>query len=188
LAHGGREYQPQGAPERVRGHDFVDTRVGKAIPDGVYDMTPNGGWVSVGVDHDTAELALATMRQWWQRMGGRMYPKAQPVLMTADGGGSHGSRSRLWKVAWQKLSDTTGLEVRVCHLPPGTSTWNTIAHRLLCHLTQNWRGRPRVSHAVLVNRMANTTTEAGLRVEAALDPSPSETGKKVSDAELAHVN
>lgn len=188
FANGGREYQPQGAPERVRVHDFVDKRLGKAIPYGVYDMTQNCGWVSVGVDHDTAEFALATMLQWWQRMGCRMYPKAQQVLITADGGGSNGSRSRLWKVELQKFSDTTGLEVSGCHLPPGTSKWNKIEHRLFCHITQNWRGRPLVSHEVIVNLIANTTTEAGLRVEAALDPSPYETGKKVSDAELAHVN
>jgi len=188
FANGGREYQPQGAPERVRVHDFVDKRLGKAIPYGVYDMTQNCGWVSVGVDHDTAEFALATVLQWWQRMGCRMYPKAQQVLITADGGGSNGSRSRLWKVELQKFSDTTGLEVSVCHLPPGTSKWNKIEHRLCCHITQNWRGRPLVSHEVIVNLLANTTTDAGLRVEAALDPSPYETGKKVSDAALAHVN
>jgi len=188
FAHGGREYQPQGVPERVRMHDFLDKHLGKAIPYGVYDMTQNCGWVSVGVDHDTAEFAVATVQQWWQRMGQRMYPQAPQVLMTADGGGSNGSRSRLWKVALQKLSDATGLEVRVGHFPPGTSKWNKIEHRLFCHSTENWRGRPLVSHEVIVKLIANTTTEAGLRVEAALDPSPYETGKKVSDAALAQVN
>ena len=188
FANGGREYQPQGVPERVRMHDFLDKHLGKAIPYGVYDMTQNCGWVSVGVDHDTAEFAVATVQQWWQRMGQRMYPQAPQVLMTADGGGSNGSRSRLWKVALQKLSDATGLEVRVCHFPPGTSKWNKIEHRLFCHSTENWRGRPLVSHEVIVKLIANTTTEAGLRVEAALDPSPYETGKKVSDAALAQVN
>jgi hypothetical protein len=188
FANSGREYQPQGAPERVRVHDFVDKRLGKAIPYGVYDMTQNCGWVSVGVDHDTAEFALATVQQWWQRMGCRMYPKAQQLLITADGGGSNGSRSRLWKVELQQFSDATGLEVRVCHFPPGTSKWNKIEHRLFCHITQNWRGRPLVSHEVIVNLIANTTTAAGLHVEAALDPGAYETGKKVSDAALAQVN
>jgi hypothetical protein len=188
FANGGREYQPHGVPERVRVHDFVDQHLGNAMPYGVYDMTQNCGWVSVGVDHDTAEFAVATVQQWWQRMGQQMYPQAQQVLMTADGGGSNGRRSRLWKVALQKLSDATGLAVRVCHFPPGTSTWHKIAHRLLCHITENWRGRPLVSHEVIVHLIANTTTEAGLRVEAALDPTPYETGKKVSDAELAQVN
>ena len=188
FANGGREYHPQGAPEQVRVHDFLDKRLGKAIPYGVYDMTHNCGWVSVGVDHETAEFAVASVQQWWQRMGQRMYPHAQQVLITADGGGSNGRRSRLWKVALQTLSDTTGLEVSVCHFPPGTSKWNKIEHRLFCHITENWRGRPLVSHEVIVNLIAKTTTEAGLRVEAALDPASYETGKKVSDDELAQVN
>jgi hypothetical protein len=188
FANGGREYHPQGAPERVRVHDFGDKRLGKAIPDGVDDMTQNCGWVSVGVDPDPAALALATVLQWWQRMGCRRYPKAQHILLTADGGGSNGSRSRLWKVELQKFSDTTGLEVSVCHFPPGTSKWHKIEHRLFCHMTQHWRGRPLVSHEVIVNLIANTTTEAGLRVEAVLDLCPYQTGKKVSDAELAQVN
>ena len=188
CANGGRAYHPQGAPEQVRGHDLLDKRLGKAIPYGVYDMTHNCGWVSVGVDHDTAEVAVASVQQWWQRMGQRMSPPAQPVLITADGGGSNGSRSWLWKVALQTLSHATGLEVSVCHFPPGTSKWHKIEHRLCGHITENWRGRPLVSHEVIVNLIANTTTEAGLRVEAALDPAPYETGKKVSDDELAQVN
>lgn len=188
FANSWREYQPQGMPEPVRVHDFMDKRLGKAIPYGVYDMTQNCGWVSVGVDHDTAEFAMASVQQWWQRMGKQMYPQAQQVLITADGGGSNGRRSRLWKVALQQLSDATGLDVCVCHLPPGTSKWNKIEHRLFCHITENWRGRPLVSHEVIVNLIAHTTSEAGLRVEAALDPTPYETGKKVSDEELAQVN
>jgi hypothetical protein len=188
FANAGREYQPQGAPEPVRVHDFLDKHLGKVIPYGVYDLTQNCGWVSVGVDHDTAEFAVATVQQWWQRMGQWIYPQAQQVLVTADGGGSNGTRSRLWKVELQKLSDTTGLEVYVCHFPPGTSKWNKIEHRLFCHITENWRGRPLVSQEVIINLIANTTTEAGLRVEAALDPTPYETGKKVSDADLAQVN
>jgi len=188
LANGGREYHPQGRPEPVRGHDFLDTRVGQAIPYGVDDMTQNGGWVSVGVDHETAECAVATVQQWGQRRGRAMSPTAQQVLMTADGGGSHGSRARLWKVALQRLSDTTGLDVCVCHLPPGTSQWHKSEPRVFCHLTENWRGRPLVSHEVMVNLMAHTTTETGLRVAAALDPPSYPTGKKVSDDALAHVN
>ena len=187
FANGGREYQPTGSPERVRVHDFLDKHLGKAIPYGVYDMTQNCGWVSVGVDHDTAEFAVATVQQWWQQMGRRMYPKAQQLLITADGGGSNGSRSRLWKVELQKVSDTTGLEVSVCHFPPGTSKWNKIEHRLFSHITENWRGRPLVSREVIVQLIANTT-QAGLHVEAALDSTPYETGKKVSEAALAQVN
>lgn len=188
FANGGRAYHPQGRPEPVRVHDCLDKRLGKAIPYGVYDMTQNCGWVSVGVDHATAEVAVATVQQWWQRMGQTMYPKAQQVLITADGGGSNGSRARLWKVALQWLSDTTGLDVCVCHLPPGTSKWNKIEHRLFCHITENWRGRPLVSHEVIVHLMAQTTPETGLRVAAALDPTSYPTGQKVSDDELAHVN
>jgi hypothetical protein len=169
-------------------HDFVDQRVGQARPSGVDAMTHNGGGVRVGGDHDPAPWARATVLPWWQRLGCRMYPKAQQVLMTAAGGGRNGRRARLWQVAWQQCSDTTGREVRVCHGPPGTSTWNQMDPRLCGHIPQNWRGRPRVSHAVMVKLMANTTTEAGLRVEAALDPSPYETGQQVSDAELAQVH
>ena len=180
CANRGREYQPQGMPELVRVYDFMDQHLGKAIPYGVYDMTHNCGWVSVSVDHDTAECAVATLQQWWQRMGRERYPTARHVLITADGGGSHGSRSRLWKVQLQQWSDATGLEVYVCHLPPGTSKWNKIEHRVFCHITENWRGRSLVRHEVIVNLIAHTTTEAGLRVEAALDSTPYETGKNVS--------
>jgi hypothetical protein len=188
FANGGREYQPKGSPEQVRVYDFIDKHLGKAIPYGVYDMTQNCGWVSVGVDHDTAEFAVATLQRWWHQMGQRMYPQAQQLLITADGGGSNGSRLRLWKVAVQKFSDATGLEISVCHFPPGTSKWNKIEHRLFSQITENWRGRPLVSLEVIVNLIANTTTDAGLRVEAALDLNPYETGKKVSDEELAQVN
>jgi hypothetical protein len=188
FSNGGREYQPQGCPEEVRVHDFMDKRLGKAIPYGVYDVTQNCGWVSVGVDHDTAEFAMATVQQWWQRMGREMYPNAQQLLINADGGGSNGSRSRLWKVELQKLSDATGLEVSVCHFPPGTSKWNKIEHRMFCHISENWRGRPLVSLEVIVNLIANTSTQRGLHVEAALDPNSYPTGKKVSDRELAEVN
>ena len=188
FANGGREYQPKGSPERVRMYDFIDKHLGKAIPYGVYDMTQNCGWVSVGVDHETAEFAVATLQRWWQQMGQRMYPQAQQLLITADGGGSNGSRLRLWKVAVQKFSDATGLEISVCHFPPGTSKWNKIEHRLFSQITENWRGRPLLSLEVIVNLIANTATEAGLHVEAALDLNPYKTGKKVSDEELAQVN
>lgn len=188
FANGGQEYQPQGCPVQVRVYDFVDKRLGKAIPYGIYDLTQNCGWVSVGVDHDTAEFAVATLQQWWQRMGKPRYPQAQQLLITADGGGSNSSRSRLWKVELQKFSDSTGLEVSVCHFPPGTSKWNKIEHRMFCHITENWRGRPLVSREVIVNLIANTTTETGLHVEAELDLASYETGKKVSDEELAQVN
>ena len=162
--------------------------MGNAIPYGVYDMTHHCGWVGGGVEHDTAACAVATVQQWWQRRGHQMYPQAQHVLMTADGGGSHGSRSRLWQVALQRFRDAAGLAVSVGHVPPGTSKWNKIAHRLFCHSTDNWRGRPLVSQEVIVNLIANTTTAAGRRVEAALDPTPYETGQKVSDEERAQVN
>lgn len=151
-------------------------------------MTHHGGGVGVGVAHETAALAVATVQQWWQRRGQQRYPQAPHVLMTADGGGSHGRRSRLWTGALQRLSDAAGLAVRVGHVPPGPSTWHTLDHRLWCHITAHWRGRPLVSQEVSVNLMAKTTTAAGRRVEAALDPTPYETGQKVSDEERAQVN
>ena len=172
FANGGREYQPQGVPEQVRVHDFVDKRLGKAIPYGVYDMTHNCGWVSVGVDHDTAAFAVATVQQWWQRMGQQMYPQAQHVLITADGGGSNGSRSRLWKVELQRFSDATGLAVSVCHFPPGTSKWNKIEHRLFCHITENWRGRPLVSQEVIVNLIGEHDDGSGATRRGCPGPHP----------------
>ena len=188
FANGGRVYHPQGAPEPVHVPDLLDKHWGTVIPDGVYALTHNGGWGSVGVDHETAACAVATVQPWWQRLGSRLYPQAQQVLLTADGGGSHSSRARLWQVALQKLSDTTGLEVHVGHFPPGTSQWHTLEQRVFCHITENWRGRPLVSQEGIVNLSANTTTEAELRVEAAIDPTPDETGQKVSDAERAKGN
>jgi Rhodopirellula transposase DDE domain len=188
FANSGREYQPKGKPEDVRVHDFPDQHLGKVIPYGVYDLTQNCGWVSVGVDHDTAEFAVATLQQWWQRMGKQTYPDAHQLLVTADAGGSNSSRSRLWKSELQKLSETTGLDVSVCHFPPGTSKWNKIEHRLFSHITENWRGRPLVNHEVVVNLIANTSTRAGLYVEADLDLNPYPIGRKISDEELARVN
>jgi len=181
----GQEWQPQGEPEEVRVHDFPDKELGKAIPYGVYDLTANEGWVSVGIDHDTAEFAAASIRRWWQEMGASRFPRAEELLITADGGGSNGHRNRLWKVALQGLADEVGLKLRVCHFPPGTSKWNKIEHRLFCHSTRNWRGRPLTSYAVIVNLIANTKTAQGLTVRAALDTRPYETGIKVSDEQLA---
>jgi hypothetical protein len=181
----GQEWQPQGEPEEVRVHDFPDKQLGKAIPYGVYDLTANEGWVSVGIDHDTAEFAVASIRRWWQEMGASRFPRAEELLITADGGGSNGHRNRLWKVALQGLADEVGLKLRVCHFPPGTSKWNKIEHRLFCHITRNWRGRPLTSYAVIVNLIASTKTAQGLTVRAALDTRPYEIGIKVSDEQLA---
>ncbi|SRR6266404_516452 len=183
----GREWQPEGQPEEVRVHDFKDKELGKVIPYGVYDPTHNNGWVSVGIDHDTAHFATETIRRWWQEMGRPAYPRAGELLVTADGGGSNSSRSRLWKVAVQALADDLGLAITVCHFPPGTSKWNKIEHRLFCHITNNWRGRPLVSRTVIVNLIGSTTTTTGLHVEAKLDTNSYATKLKVTDEELAQV-
>jgi transposase len=185
FRNGGREWRPQGEPDEVRVHDFQDPVLGKAIPYGVYDVTNNQGWVSVGIDHDTATFAAEAIRRWWRKMGVKRFPNAKKLLITADGGGSNGSRCRLWKVALQDLADKIGLKLSVCHFPPGTSKWNKIEHRLFCHITQNWRGKPLVSHEVIVNLIANTTTQTGLTVRAELDTRRYETGLKVSDSALA---
>jgi transposase len=171
FKNAGREYQPKGHPEEVRVHDFPDKELGKAIPYGVYDVTANRGWVSVGIDHDTARFAAESLRRWWANMGSRVYPEARELLVTADSGGSNGSRVRLWKLAVQELADATGLRIKVCHFPPGTSKWNKIEHRMFCHITENWRGRPLLSREVIVNLIGSTRTEAGLRIEAALSRS-----------------
>ena len=187
FRNGGREWRPQGKPIPVKVHDFKDPELGKGIPYGVFDMTHNEAWVSVGIDHDTAEFAAATIWQWWRRMGAKRFPQATEILITADSGGSNGARSRLWKVALQTLADRTGLKVTVAHFPPGTSKWNKIEHRLFCHITQNWRGRPLASHEIMVKLIGSTTTRTGLRVKAALDRRCYPDGKKVSDDELAQV-
>lgn len=184
----GREWQRKGAPERVDVHDFPDRELGKVIPYGVFDMSRNEGWVSVGIDHDTAQFAVQAIGRWWRKMGAKRYPRAKELLITADGGGSNGSRSRLWKVTLQTLSRRLGLPIHVCHFPPGTSKWNKIEHRMFSHITQNWRGRPLVSHEVIVNLIANTTTRAGLKLRAELDRGKYPTGIKISDAELAALN
>jgi len=188
FKNGGREWQPTGQPEQVRVHDFLDKELGKAIPYGVYDITGNQGWVSVGIDHDTARFAAEAICRWWRKMGSPRYPAARELLLTADGGGSNGSRCRLWKVALQDVALYLGFPVQVCHFPPGTSKWNKIEHRMFSHITQNWRGRPLVSHEVIVNLIANTATQQGLIIQAELDTGTYPTGIKVSDAELAKVN
>jgi hypothetical protein len=188
FKNAGREWHPKGRPEEVRLHDFRDKELGVAIPYGVYDLNRNDGWVSVGIDHDTAEFAVASIRRWWQRMGRRVYPKAKELLITADSGGSNGNRTRLWKLRLQKLVDETGLEISVCHFPPGTSKWNKIEHRMFCQITENWRGRPLISHAIIVNLIGHTTTRKGLRIRAALDTRSYEHGVKVTDQEMATVN
>jgi hypothetical protein len=182
--NGGREWQPKGKPEKVKVHDFLDKGLGKAIPYGVYDMAANTGWVSVGVDHDTAEFAVETIRRWWDRMGRRVYPQAKKLLITADGGGSNGSRCRLWKVELQRLADETGLSISVCHFPPGTSKWNQIEHRMFCHITENWRGRPLVSREVVVNLIGGTKTKAGLEIRSELDGDSYPTAREVTDQQM----
>jgi hypothetical protein len=185
FKNGGSEWRPQGVPEEVRVHDFLDKTLGKAIPYGVYDMVNNQGWVSVGITHDTAVFATNSIRRWWQEMGQARFPKAKELLITADGGGSNGHRTRLWKVSLQALADELGLTLNVCHFPPGTSKWNKIEHRLFSFITMNWRGKPLVSLQTIVNLIANTTTGTGLIVKAALDTNHYDTEIKVSDEELA---
>ena len=186
--NGGSDYRPQGCPDEVNVHDFVDKELGKAIPYGVYDIGANAGCVSVGVDHDTAQFAVNAIRRWRDTMGGERYPRADRLLIAADSGGSNGSRVRLWKVELQKFADETGLTIGVCHYPPGTSKWNKIEHRLFCHITQNWRGRPLTSRSAVVELIAATTTKNGLTVRCELDANTYQKGIKVSDAEMAALN
>jgi Rhodopirellula transposase DDE domain len=188
FKNGGREWRPKGTPEEVRVHDFIDRDLGRAIPYGVYDITKTQGWVSVGIDHDTARFAAEAIRRWWKRMGVKRYPHAKALMITADGGGSNGSRCRLWKVALQDLADQLQMPIHVSHFPPGTSKWNKIEHCMFCYITQNWRGRPLISHEVIINLIANTATAQGLTIQAELDTALYPTGIKVSDGELATVN
>jgi hypothetical protein len=189
FKNNGREWRPKGKPQEVRVYDFIDKAPdkGRVTPYGVYDMTANEGWVSVGTDHDTARFAAQTIGKWWREMGEARYPQATELLITADGGGSNSSRCRLWKIALQELADVTGLMLNVCHFPPGTSKWNKIEHRLFCHVTQNWRGKPLVSHDLIVKLIGSTTTANGLKVKAALDTDRYESGIKVSDEQLNAV-
>jgi hypothetical protein len=188
FKNGGRELRPKGKPEEVRVHDFIDPKLGRANPYGVYDLANNEAWVSVGIDHDTGAFAVATVRQWWHTMGSPRFAAASGILITADGGGSNGSRLRLWKVELQTLADELKMPISVCHFPPGTSKWNKIEHRLFSFITKNWRGKPLITHQVIVNLIAATTTKAGLKVRAAIDPTLYPTGRKITPAEMATLN
>jgi hypothetical protein len=188
FKNNGAEYQPKGKPVEVNVYDFIDKDLGKVNPYGVYDMAKNEGWVNVGVDADTGAFAVESIRRWWHSMGKESYPKATCLLITADGGGSNGSRLRLWKLELEKFARETGLAISVCHFPPGTSKWNKIEHRLFSFITQNWRGRPLVSHEVVVNLIASTTTKKGLKVRSVLDKGIYPKGIKVTDKELKNIN
>jgi transposase len=188
FKNAGQEWHPKGEPEEVRVYDFIDKDLGKVAPYGVYDITANQGWVSVGIDHDTAEFAVESIRRWWREMGSLLYGNAKSILITADCGGSNGYRVRLWRLELQKLADELGLVIRVCHFPPGTSKWNKIEHRMFCHITQNWRGRPLLSRQVVVNLIGNTTTNEGLEIHVALDENHYQAGIKVSDTQLAELS
>jgi len=185
--NGGKELRPKGEPEEVKVYDFVDKDLGRANPYGVYDIKNNLGWVTVGTDHDTASFAVSTIRRWWFGMGKDLYPGARELLITADGGGSNGSRVRLWKLELQKLANELGIPVRVSHFPPGTSKWNKIEHRLFSYISMNWRGKPLISHETIVNLIAATTTKKGLKVKAELDSGHYPKGIKVTDEELETV-
>lgn len=186
--NGGTDYRPKGDPRRVNVHDFQDKELGKVVPYGVYDIAANNGWVSVGITHDTAEFAVASIRLWLEKMGRQRYPNASELTITADCGGSNGARVRLWKVKLQEFADETGLTIHVCHYPPGTSKWNKIEHRLFCHITQNWRARPLTDRMAVVELISATSTKTGLRIESALDEQTYEKGIKVSDAEMDALN
>jgi len=185
FKNGGREWRPAGQPQEVRVHDFVLPDLGRVSPYGIYDLAANAGWVSVGLDHDTASFAVASIRRWWEERGRARYPAAHRVVITADGGGSNGSRLRLWKWELQQWAEVSGLTIQVCHFPPGTSKWNKIEHRLFSFITQNWRGTPLVSYAVILSLIAATTTKNGLTVESYLDTALYPIGQKVSDAQMA---
>jgi hypothetical protein len=187
FRNGGREWGPIGEPVEVQVHDFPGDAVGVALPYGVYDMGANTGWVNVGTDHDTACFAVESVRRWWRQVGADAYPTARRLLVTADGGGSNGSRLRLWKAELARFADETGLAVTVLHLPPGTSKWNKVEHRLFSHITMNWRGRPLTSHEVVVQTIAATTTRTGLRVQAVLDENTYPTGLRITDRQMREL-
>ena len=188
FKNNGRELRPKGCPEPVRVHDFAIPGLGKAAPYGIYDIAANQGWVNVGISHDTAAFAVASIRRWWHELGAARYPNTTKLLITADGGGGNGYRVRLWKRELQALADELGIEIAVCHLPPGTSKWNSIEHRLFSFISMNWRAKPLLSYLVIVQLIASTTTDAGLTVSCQLDGSTYEKGIKVSDAEMASLN
>jgi len=188
FKNAGREWHPAGQAVPVRVYDFIIPALGRVTPYGVYDMAQNTGWVNVGTDHDTATFAVESIRRWWYAMGQPAYPHARTLLITADGGGSNGSRVRLWKLELQQLADETGLEIAVCHFPPGTSKWNKIEHRLFSFISQNWRGKPLVSHEVIVNLIAATTTQMGLKVVCQLDQNAYPAGLRVSKKAMEEIN
>jgi hypothetical protein len=187
FPNGGQEYHPKGSPTWVQVHDVISDSQGRATPYGVYDVGANNGWVSVGTDHDTATFAVETIRRWWNCMGKQAYQKADRLLITADGGGSNGSRLRLWKMEIQPLADALAMPMTVCHFPPGTSTWNKIEHRLFSHITMNWRGKPLVSHEAIVNLIASTTTKSGLKVRAQRDTGTYPTGRSISQKAMKEL-
>lgn len=187
MKNPGRAYRPTGQPENVTTHDFPDQELGKAIPYGVYDLTRNEAAVSVGISHDTAEFAVASIRRWWRRLGRKRYPRARRLLITADSGGSNSPRTRLWRWALQQFANETGLKIELCHYPPGTSKWNKIEHRLFCHITRNWQGVPLESHEAVVNLIGSTRTETGLEVHAWLDKRQYEKSRKITDDQMAEV-
>ncbi len=187
FKNGGREWEKKGQPVEVNVHDFPDKELGKAIPYGIYDVGRNEGWVSVGITHDTAEFAAESVRRWWRWMGSYSYGQAKELLLTSDGGGSNGTRVRLWKIVLRQLATELGMEIHVRHLPPGTSKWNKIEHRMFSHITENWRGRPLVDYVTVVNSISNTRTKSGLHIRAELDDSKYETGKIVSEEEMANL-
>jgi len=188
YANKGREYQPKGNPERVKVYDFPDKKKGKVTPYGIYDQHRNEGFVNVGISSDTAEFAVNSIRKWWYKKGEKVYQHSPAILITADGGGSNGSRVKLWKTELQKLADELQKEIHVCHFPPGTSKWNKIEHKMFCHISGNWRGRPLISRQVVVNLIRNTTTKTGLIIDAELDESIYEKGIEISNEQLAKVN
>jgi hypothetical protein len=188
FKNGGRQWRPKGEPERVNVHDFLDPKKGKAIPYGVYELGRNVGWVSVGIDHDTAQFAVATIRRWWRELGRKAYSQADTLLITADSGGSNGARLRLWKWELQRFADATGLAISVCHLPPGTSKWNKIEHRLFSFISQNWRGQPLLTHATIVNLIAGTQTSTGLKVRCVLDTKNYPSKITVTKTQMEQIN
>ena len=188
FKNAGTDYSLSGQPEQVRVHDFMDKDLGKVVPHGVYDIAANAGWVTVGIDHDTAEFAVSSIGYWWAKMGRERYPSATRLMITADGGGSNGSRSRLWKHQLQRFADETGLDITVCHYPPGTSKWNKIEHRLFCHISQNWRGKPLTNRLVVIELIGATATNTGLVVRCELDLKQYPTGTVISDQQMKELN
>ena len=188
YANKGKEYQPKGNPEKVKVYDFIDKKKGKVAPYGIYDIRRNEGFVNVGISSDTAEFAVNSIRKWWYKMGRSIYEHTPVLLITADCGGSNGNRVRLWKIELQKLADELNKDIHVCHFPPGTSKWNKIEHKMFCHISKNWRGKPLISRQVVINLIGNTTTKTGLKIQAELDSNMYQKGRKISDQQLAEVN